>query len=404
MVRLPESDDDSEPPQRKATPQIPVPRLERLVYGGGRVELRRERFDVNVTRGRFQLADALNTPLSDVAMLCSGGDFASLDDILFLDTETTGLAGGAGTFVFLVGLASFKDGEFEVRQWLLPDPADEEGLLDALEEEARTARGLVSFHGRGFDVPRIEERFLLAGRTSPFCDLPHLDLLVGARRVFRMRAGRVNLQHLEQLVLGTTRLDDLPGAECPQAWYDYLKGEKHPMWRVLEHNLLDLLSLPTLLAALAKPAAGLGPSPDVHAAGKVLARAGLEGRALDLQLGAASRAVDGHVAARAHDEASRLLRRQRRIAEAAAESLAATMADPSLPGPWLALAKYHEHKTKDLALALECCRRLESILFLRSRSESRRRDLTKRVSRLDRKLVRRKLADRKLAALAPADD
>jgi len=389
MVRLPGSDDDSEAPQNAGSPQIPVPTLERLVYPGGCVELRRERFDVHVTRGRFQLADALNAPLSDVAMLCAGGDFESLDDVLFLDTETTGLAGGAGTFVFLVGLASFKNGGFEVRQWLLPDPAEEEGLLDALEQEARGARGIVSFHGRGFDVPRIEERFLLAGRTSPFCDLPHLDLLVGARRVFRMRAGRVNLQHLERLILGTARLDDLPGAECPQAWYDYLKGETAPMWRVLEHNLLDLLSLPTLLAALAKPASGDGPSPDVHAAGKVLARAGLEHRALDLQLRAASRAVDAHVAARAHDEASRLLRRQRRVAEAAAESLAATMADPSLLGPWLALAKYHEHKTKDLALALECCRRIERILFLRSRSESRRRDLKKRVARLERKALAR---------------
>jgi len=370
-------------------PQIPTPHLDVLAYAGGRVELRRERFDVDVLRGHFQLSDALNAPLSDVAMLCAGGDFESLDNVLFLDTETTGLAGGAGTFVFLVGLASFTDGVFEVRQWLLPDPAEEEGLLDALAEEAARARGIVSFHGRGFDVPRIEERYLLAGRTSPFCELPHMDLLVGARRVFRMRTGRVNLQHLERIVLGTARLDDLPGAECPQAWYDYLKGDKRPMWRVLEHNLLDLLSLPTLLAALARPAAGIGPSPDVHAAGKVLARAGLERRALDLQLGAASRAVDGHVAARAHDEASRLLRRQRRAAEAAAESLAATMSDPALPGPWLALAKYHEHKTKDMALALECCRRLESILFLRSRSESRRRDLKKRVARLDRKRAAR---------------
>ncbi len=389
MVRRPTPRPSAESPHERCppenSPQIPTPQIDVLTYAGGRVELRRERFAVDVQRGHFQLADALNAPLADVAMLCAGGEFASLDDVLFLDTETTGLAGGAGTFVFLVGLASFKGGEFEVRQWLLPDPAEEEGLLDALDEEASAARGIVSFHGRGFDLPRIEERYLLAGRRSPFCQLPHLDLLVGARRVFRMRAGRVNLQHLERLILGTARLDDLPGAECPQAWYDYLKGTKSPMWRVLEHNLLDLLSLPTLLAALARPAVGVGPSPDVHAAGKVLARAGLEERALDLQLGAASRAVDGHVAARAHDEASRLLRRQRRAAEAAAESLAATMADPALPGPWLALAKYHEHKTKELALALVCCQRLESILFLRSRSESRRRDLKKRVARLERK-------------------
>ena len=129
---------------------------------------------------------------------------------------------------------------------------------------------------------------------------------------------------------------------------------------------------------------GYGPVPATQ---KALARAGLEERALDLQLGAASRAVDASIAARAHDEAARLLRRARRAAEAAAESIAATMADPSLPSPWLALAKYHEHRAKDYPLALECCRRLESILFLRSRSESRRRDLKKRVERLERKFA-----------------
>ncbi len=387
MVRRPDPAAATGLPPSTQGVVVPAPRLDERRYPGGRVLLRRETFPVDVLRGSFCLADALAAPLSDVALLCAGGDLGDLGDVLFLDTETTGLAGGAGTFVFLVGLASFTGGAFEIRQWLLPDPCEEEGLLDALEEEARAARGIVSFHGRGFDVPRIEERFLLAGRTSPFGALPHLDLLVGARRVFRMRAGRVNLQHLERLVLGTTRLDDLPGAECPQAWYDYLKGDDGPMRRVLEHNLLDLLSLPTLLAALAQPAAGVGPSPDVHAAGKVLARAGLRDRALDLQRGAASRAVDAHVAARAHDEASRLLRRQRRASESAAEALAATMADPSLPAPWLALAKDHEHRTKNFALALECCARLERILFLRSRSEARRRDLHKRVARVERKLA-----------------
>ncbi len=386
MVLPPGSDDETT--QRAARGSaVPTPQLVERRFGAARVLLRTERFDADLRRGAYRLADAQTVALDDVALLCAGGEFASLDGVLFLDTETTGLAGGAGTFVFLVGVAEFREGVLEIRQWLLPDPADEDALLDALAEEAARARGIVSFHGRGFDVPRIEERFQLAGRTSPFATLPHLDLLVGARRVFRMRAGGVGLQQLERLVLGTVRLDDLPGAACPQAWFDFLRGDAAPIARVLEHNLLDLLALPALLAALADPPAGRGPAPDLHAAGKVLARAGLDGRALDLQLGAASTAVDAHVAARAHDEAARILRRQRRDAEAAAEAFAATLADPDLPGPWLALAKDAEHRTRDLELALACCRRLERILFLRSRSESRRRDLRARIERLERKLA-----------------
>src|SRR6185295_7043104 len=138
----------------------------------------------------------------------------------------------------LLGVGSFVEGAFEVRQYVLPDPDREAAFLDALDAEIRAARLLVTFHGRGFDLQRLEERCLLARRPFLAADLPHVDLLVGARRVFRLRAGRVNLQHLERTILGVTRLDDLPGAECPAAWYALLKGDARPMEAVLEHNLL----------------------------------------------------------------------------------------------------------------------------------------------------------------------
>ncbi len=369
-------------------PSVPVPDLVDRTYPGGTVQLRVERFDGSIERGRVRLDAATHVSFSDVSLLCGSAGITDLDDVLFLDTETTGLAGGAGTFVFLVGLACFKGGVFEVRQWVLPDPAEEEGLLDALTEEAHAARGLVSFHGRGFDIPRIEERFLLAGRPDPFESLPHMDLLIGARRVFRMRTGRVALQELERQVLGVERLDDLPGAECPAAWYAYLKGRPRPLWRVLEHNLLDLLSLPALLAAMAEPAVGRGPAPDLHSAGRVLARAGLEERALALQRGATARAVDGTLRARAHHEASRLLRRQQLAAEAATEAHAATMSDPALPGPWLVLAKDAEHRTKDYAFALACAERVQRLLFLRGRSARAIADARRRIERVTAKLSR----------------
>jgi hypothetical protein len=268
----------------------------------------------------------------------------------------------------------------------LPDPAEEEALLDAMVEEARAATAVVSFHGRGFDLPRLEERFLLAGRDFPFADHPHVDLLVGARRVFRLRTGSVRLQQLERMVRDVERMDDLPGAECPEAWFSYLRGDRAPMARVLEHNLLDLLSLPALVAALDEAARGDAPAADIHAAGRVLARAGHERRALVLQRRAAAETVDTGLAARAHEEASRLLRRQGLTAESAAEALSATMADPDRPGPWLALAKDAEHRQKDYDLALECANRLERLLFLRSRSVTRLRDARRRIERLRRKL------------------
>jgi hypothetical protein len=154
------------------------------------------------------------------------------------------------------------------------------------------------------------------------------------------------------------------------------------MEAVLEHNLLDVLTLPALVCALADAAAGKMPAHDVHSAGRVLARAGIEDRALDLQRTAAGTAPDGSLAALAHEEAARLLRRRGETAQAKAESIAATLADPSLPGPWIALAKHAEHVERDFPLALECAERAERAAFLRTRSASARADLRRRIDRL----------------------
>lgn len=337
---------------------------------------------------RVRVDDAFRrASAADVATLCGAPGVASLDGALFLDTETTGLSGGAGTFVFLLGVASVEGDEIEVRQHLLEDPDREAEFLDALDEEVARAKVVVTFHGRGFDLPRLEERCLLSQRAFRLADMPHVDLLAGARRVLRLRAGSVSLQHLERTVLGVTRTNDLPGAECPAAWYAYLRGERRPMERVLEHNLKDLLSLPSLAAALAGAAAGAAPAEDLHAAGLAFARARAEDRALPLQLSAADTARDASLAGRAHAEASRLYRRRGDAGLAHAEALAASQADPALPGPWLALAKHEEHVTRDYARALACALEAERTLFLRSRSKAARESLARRVERLRRKIA-----------------
>lgn len=371
--------------------------LERQARAGASVLLRRTRVPAATLRGNAELASTLRADARDLATLCDGDALPDLTGALFLDTETTGLGGGAGTHVFLLGLASFvrdADGadHFEVRQWVLPDPADEAALLDVLVEEAAAARLVVTFHGRGFDLPLLEERCMLGGVRFPLARHPHIDLLVGARRVLKLRARRASLQTLEREILGTARADDLPGAECPAAWFSFLRGDAAPMERVLEHNLLDLLSLPALAGALAAAARGDAPPPDVHQAGRVLAKAGAETRALGLQRLAASGAAvaeDGVLAAKAYEEAARLLRRAGESVEAAAAAIAATLADPGLPGPWVFLAKHHEHRTGDLDLALECARRAERCLFLRSRSAVQKREAAARIARLADRIARR---------------
>lgn len=368
---------------------------ERRDMPSGSAWVRVTRFDPSVVRGGRTLGACRDADPGDVAVLCGSFDrtdpgrpdgFPPLDRPVFLDTETTGLQGGAGTYVFLLGAASFVGGAFEVRQWLLPGPAQEAPFLDALDAEAAAAGAVVTFHGRGFDLPRLEERCLLARRRFPLASTPHVDLLLGARRVLRLRAARTTLGELERSILGVERTDDLPGRDCPDAWLRFVRGDPSRIGRVLEHNLLDLLSLPALLVALADAARGAAPAPDLHLAGKVMARAGRAERALGLQRTATRTAGDGALAALAHEEAARLLRRAGATAEAAAEAAAATLADPGLPGPWIALAKHAEHVTADFELALACARRAERCLFLRGRSSSVRRETDRRIARLARRV------------------
>jgi uncharacterized protein YprB with RNaseH-like and TPR domain len=183
---------------------------------------------------------------------------ADLRRVCFLDTETTGLSGGTGTMAFVVGLGFFTDaadatGEgFRVDQYFLRDPGDEPAMVETLAEHLSEFEALVSFNGRAFDVPIIENRFILARTPPPTVNLPHLDLLLPARRLWRHSLSSCALGSLEREVLGVLReQDDVPGGVIPYLYRDYLRtGDAREMKRVLYHNAIDILSLVTLAARL----------------------------------------------------------------------------------------------------------------------------------------------------------
>ena len=177
-------------------------------------------------------------------------------DFLFLDTETTGLA-GAGTLAFMVGVAWFEtrpDGRevFVVRQYFLRDHGDERAMLRQLEELLATRAGLITFNGRSFDVPLLDQRYLMNRRPSPLPALPHVDLLPPARRLYRARLGSCALGALEQNLLGLHRTQaDVPGMLIPAMYYNYLRtGDAREIARVFYHNEMDMLSMVTLAARI----------------------------------------------------------------------------------------------------------------------------------------------------------
>ena len=186
----------------------------------------------------------------------------SFRDFLFLDTETTGLA-GAGALAFMVGVAYFESRNpgtagapphdvLIVRQYFLRDHADEPAMLRQLEDLLTTRAGLITFNGRSFDMPLLDNRYLLNRMPSPLVAVPNIDLLLPARRLFRARLGSCALGALEKTFLGLERThEDVPGWLIPSLYNDYLlTGDARELLRVFYHNEIDMLSMVTLAARI----------------------------------------------------------------------------------------------------------------------------------------------------------
>lgn len=206
--------------------------------------------------GCLTLAAFLGLTAESVAQVAQDSALAGVDPrrACFLDTETTGLSGGTGTMAFMVGLGFFTDEDFHLRQYFLRDPGDEPAMIEALAEFLPGFTALVTFNGRGFDVPILENRFILARIPPPTTRLPHLDLLPPARRLWHHAQPSCALSALEREVLGVQReQDDVPSGIIPFLYRDYLRtGDAREMKRVLYHNGVDILSMVTLAARLCR--------------------------------------------------------------------------------------------------------------------------------------------------------
>src|SRR5260370_3264253 len=181
------------------------------------------------------------------------------EEWLFLDTETTGLAGGTGTYAFLIGLAWWDAGGLQVEQFFMRDFAEEHSLLLELSQRVAERPVLVTFNGKSFDWPLLENRFTMTRSIAVPKLAAHLDLLHPARALWKLRLGSVRLVELERRVLDAPRLDwhrenDVASALIPQFYFDYLRGgPTEPPARVLRHNQMDLPALAALFGKINAP-------------------------------------------------------------------------------------------------------------------------------------------------------
>ncbi len=177
----------------------------------------------------------------------------ALSDCIFLDTETTGLSGGAGTIVFMCGLGFFERDRFVVEQVFLRCFSEEAGALAHVAARLEEHPTLVTFVGKSFDRHRLAARMTIHKIRSPVLTDQHLDLYYLARRAWGQDLPDVRLRTVEEQRLGVYRVEDLPGAEAPYAFLSWIRDRTGRVDRVFEHNRLDVLSLVTLLAALGVP-------------------------------------------------------------------------------------------------------------------------------------------------------
>ncbi len=320
--------------------------------------------------GNRELAQLLGTDLAPLA----GHGIPAASDLLFLDTETTGLAGGTGTLAFLLGLARVEGEQLMVRQFFLTRFAGEAALWEQAAPWLREAAALASFNGKSFDVPLMVTRLRLNGWEDLTRGKFHLDLLHPLRRAYGRRWPDCRLQSAEVRLLDLHRQGDLPSALVPEVWRALIKrGDMHALPELLHHNHVDLLSLVTLVPALAaahgRPDARREDVPAVargHLArgDEAMARACLEAHWRELDAGGMA-------------DLARL--RRRRGDWAGAVELWSMLAENGNVAALEELAKYHEHRRKDYAAALALTRRL---LRLQGRADAHRR----RQSRLWRKM------------------
>jgi uncharacterized protein YprB with RNaseH-like and TPR domain len=318
-------------------------------------------FPLSHLHGRYPLSLAFRH--SSGPLLVQGDDQRlerfNADKALYVDTETTGLAMGAGTYAFLIGAGVRRGDRFVVYQIFMRDFSEEAAQLLLFEELLKGVEFLVSYNGKSYDVPLIENRMIMSRMGTKISDVPHLDILHPTRKLWKHRFPDCRLATIERELMSVRRVDDIPGHQIPQVFFNYLKGGgRAEMERVFHHNFLDILSLALLggviSGLLAEPfSSEAQDAGELVALGRLREEAGLaeEGsecyeKALDFDMTPEQR---GDAMARL----SLIRKRGGRWKEAISIWETMMTIDSQNVFPYRELAKYYEHQAGDFTRALD---------------------------------------------------
>jgi len=321
----------------------------------------RRHYPAQSVHGSVPISSVLNKDASLLTVLENNPALANLDlrQVLFVDTETTGLSGGVGTCAFLIGIGYFGTSGFVVDQYLMNDFHEEMAMLQSLSDFVGNYSAIVTYNGKSFDIPLLNSRHIYVGLTSPFDGMLHIDLLHCVRRLWNHRLPDCVLTTAEMQLLAAARQGDVPGFLIPTTYFEFLRSrDPEPLRSVLYHNEKDIVAMVTLLnkacELVADPLSHCVQANDIVRVGKLYEKSGLIDTAI--QFYEAYRAEHSPNAGMSElliqlAFAYKKSDRQRQAAAVWENCIAAQRYHPL---PYIELAKYYEHRAKrfDKALSL----------------------------------------------------
>jgi len=281
------------------------------------------------------------------------------DSALFIDTETTGLAGGTGTLAFLIGIGFFDRDSFKVRQYFMRDYGEEAAALNSITKFVSKFEHIISFNGKGYDIPLLQSRMILNRIKFDFSTFSHIDLLYPARMIFKHRLEDCRLSSIERFVIRFFREDDIPSEEIPHLYFRYLRS-KNPalMDKVFYHNAMDIVSLAVLATRIAelldKDTANFEFGEDIFGVGHFFFSTGNYEKAEFFFRKSFEYPLPYDIRHRLLTEFSIILKRSGRIDEAAEIWRGMIEGQKGFAiFPYIELAKYHEHHKRTYGSAVE---------------------------------------------------
>ncbi len=346
-------------------------------------------YDLNDLYGNLNLKNIFNYSANHIRETFQLPDSHAIESILFLDTETTGLAGGSGTVAFMIGLGWVENETFIVHQYFISQLNHEEGMLDYIADFAKGFTCIASYNGKSFDVPLLNTRFVMNRLVPAFEKIAHIDFLHHSRSLWKYSLTNCKLKTLEAELMGLYREDDIPGELIPEVYFEYLEaGLVERLERVFYHNRFDIITMLGAMVLILDSIKNIEPEENPlndYAKGRMFKKKNEIQRSIRHYENVLNSSISLSRRIVTLLELAAIYKKARDYETAAGLWRRVVAIDYSYTA-YVELAKFHEHRLKNYQVALEHAEK--ALEGLSSYKQKERAGVNKRITRLKRKIIK----------------